>query len=115
MKRVLVVGVLLVVIAAGGAEVPAGFQKGMTWGFAARPGFFASEEARKDVDEMFATGVRWIVLTPNVWQSRRSSRKCTRQAIIRHENVHGEQLFVTKMWYNVLALEVIWSENALKI
>ena len=75
MKRVLVVGVLLVVIAAGGAEVPAGFQKGMTWGFAARPGFFASEEARKDVDEMFATGVRWIVLTPNVWQEQYCSTR----------------------------------------
>ena len=55
--------------------MPAGFQKGMTWGFAARPGFFASEEARKDVDEMFATGVRWIVLTPNVWQEQYCSTR----------------------------------------
>lgn len=57
------------------AEVPRGFQTGMTWGFAAKPGFFASDEARRDVDAMHAVGIRWIVLTPNVWQERYCSTR----------------------------------------
>lgn len=52
-----------------------GFQTGMTWGFAVKPGFFASAEARKDVDDMCALGIRWIVLTPNVWQEQYCSTR----------------------------------------
>ena len=62
-------------LASGAAEVPREFQTGMTWGFAAQPGFFASEEARKDVDDMCALGIRWIVLTPNVWQEQYCSTR----------------------------------------
>jgi len=57
------------------AEVPREFQTGMTWGFAAQPGFFASDEARRQVDAMYAIGVRWIVLTPNVWQEQYCSTR----------------------------------------
>ena len=60
---------------ASAAEVPQEFQTGMTWGFAARSGFFASDEARKNVDDMAALGIRWIVLTPNVWQEQYSSTR----------------------------------------
>jgi len=57
------------------AAVPLEFQTGMSWGFAARPGFFASDAARKDVDEMAALGIRWVVLTPNVWQEQYCSTR----------------------------------------
>lgn len=63
------------VLTLGAAEAPREFQAGMTWGFAVKPGFFASAEARKDVDDMCALGVRWIVLTPNVWQEQYCSTR----------------------------------------
>lgn len=59
---------ILAAVSAAGVAVPEDFQTGMTWGFAERPGYFASPEAKADVDAMYDAGVRWVVLTPNVWQ-----------------------------------------------
>lgn len=54
-------------------DVP--FQKGMTWGFGHVPGYFASAAAHAEVDRMYDDGIRWIVLTPNVWQETFASTR----------------------------------------
>jgi|GEM_PF-611523 len=74
-SRIVLVVMLLASLVVLAAEVPREFQTGMTWGFAAQSGFFSSREARKDVDDMAALGVRWVVLTPNVWQEQYCSTR----------------------------------------
>ena len=54
-------------------DVP--FQKGMTWGFGHCPGYFTSAAAHAEVDRMYDAGIRWIVLTPNVWQDTFASMR----------------------------------------
>ena len=54
-------------------EVP--YQKGMTWGFGHLPGYFTSASAHAEVDRMYDDGIRWIVLTPNVWQDTFASTR----------------------------------------
>ncbi len=41
---------------------------GVTFGFYAKNGYLSSDAAKKEVDEMANTGVRWVVLTPTVMQ-----------------------------------------------
>lgn len=46
---------------------------GVSFGFYAPCGYFDSEEARKQVEAMVETGVRWVVLIPTVMQENFSS------------------------------------------
>ena len=44
------------------------FHCGATFGFYAPAGYFASQTAREEIDEMARTGIKWVVLVPTVWQ-----------------------------------------------
>lgn len=49
--------------------------RGVTFGFYARAGVLGSEWARREVDNMAETGVRWVVLCPIVMQETASSTR----------------------------------------
>ena len=51
------------------------FQCGVTFGFYAKAGYFASERARQEVDAMAELGVTWVVVVPTVWQDRYCSTR----------------------------------------
>jgi hypothetical protein len=51
------------------------FQAGVTFGFYARNGWFASEQARVEVERMADLGVGWVVLTPTVLQETAHSTR----------------------------------------
>ena len=46
---------------------------GVTFGFYGRNGFFATDQARAEVDAMAASGIKWVVVTPIVAQETYSS------------------------------------------
>jgi hypothetical protein len=48
--------------------IPDGVQRGVTFGFYARNGYFGSEQARAEVDRMAELNVGWVVVTPTVMQ-----------------------------------------------
>lgn len=47
--------------------------RGMTFGFYARSGYYSSEEARKEIDEIAALNIEWIVLVVTIMQDTFSS------------------------------------------
>jgi hypothetical protein len=48
-------------------------QLGVTFGFYAKNGYFATDQARREVDEMASSGIKWVVVTPTVAQETYSS------------------------------------------
>ena len=43
------------------------FHTGMTFGFGCPAGYFATPEAKAEVDRMYEDGIRWVCLVVNVW------------------------------------------------
>ena len=57
------------VAAAGGRPAFEGeFMCGVNFGFYAREGYYESQAARDEVDEMAKTGVKWVTVIATVYQ-----------------------------------------------
>lgn len=66
------------VLSACAAEKPLALSEmhcGVTFGFYGPAGYFASEQARKALDDMVATHVTWVVVVPTVWQDQYCSTR----------------------------------------
>ena len=77
MKKACLVGfaVALAAMAEAKPVALAEVQGAVTFGFYAPAGYFASERARAEVDNMVATGVKWVVVVPTVWQDQYCSTR----------------------------------------
>ncbi len=58
---------------ASAAEIPAGMQFGVTFGFYAPGGYMGSEAAMREIDAIAAAGANWVTVVPIVWQDSWSS------------------------------------------